>query len=704
MSAAPVLTFPCCLALLLGSTTLLPAQASPKPAPTAQEAAKVTSPSQYYLQGHLLMKDGTKKEEQGDFAGAYFKFKDARDLFDAAGEADRTWQPEIVEYRRRKIREDMERVRQAEIKRRAAGGPPSPSGIIGSAASSKDLTAEPARPASPPGPARNTPMVMEERMRGMQAQIDALTKKNEEIIQKLGSREEELRSARRDSFNAKEAEKALRQSLADAQTKLDLAAPEAKRKNENLAKRVAELEAQLGQAMTQLKSSNGKTDVLLEELEKAYGEIKDRTRERDEIRKERDQMVALISGDNGKAPEKMKIIAENQRLRKELEAAQASIVKLTSEKEADQKEIASLRTQVAGMQEQIVRFQQESEEYRQQIMALTERLDATNRRLAETGAGAVTDVEASLENKVLREIILQQMKQQAKREAARRNIMEDLLKEGVLDSLKTMGVETERVLRTLNEMASTTPLTREQRGVLSNTRLDQFLMQNGVGNLMMVQDSQTLKDGNTPPEAPGTPAAPAGETRSKSELSPELKAYANAAEEQFRQGSFNEAENQYRKILLIEPMNVHALSNLGVVQVNQGDYPEAEKTIKKALAYFYDNGPAHYLLGVIYMRQNRLDDASEEIEAAIKLNPQDPGNANSELTLGLIAAQKKQRPEAERRFKQAIALDSSNAYAHFNLAVLYATDEKMSLARQHYRLAIRHGASRDGSLDRLLGS
>ncbi len=700
MSAVPVLTFPCCLALLLGSVSLLPAQ-SPGVAAPAPISAKANSPSQLYLQGHLVMKDGTGKEAEGDFAGAYFKYKDARDYFDSAGEADRTWQPEIVEYRRRKIREDMERVRQLEIQRRAAGGAPSPSGVIGTA-SSKDLTIEPARSATVPGAARNTPLVMEERIRGMQAQIDTLTKKNEEIIQKLGSREEELRGARKTIFEAREAEKALRQSLADAQTKLDLAAPEAKRRNEALTKRVAELEGQLGQAMTQLTAANGKTDVLLEELEKAYGEIKDRTRERDELQKERDQMVALISGDGGKAPEKLKIIAENQRLKKELEAAQASIVRLTSEKEADQQEIASLRTQVAGMQEQVVRFQQESEEYRQQIVALTERLDATNRRLAETGTGAVTEVEASLENKVLREIILQQMKQQAKREAARRNIMDDLLKEGVLDSMKTLGVETERVLRTLNEMASSSPLTREQRGVLSNTRLDQFLMQNGVGNLMMVQDSEALKDGSSTPPDPS--AAPAGETRNKSQLSPELKAYANAAEDQFRQGAFNEAENQYRKILLIEPMNVHALSNLGVVQVNQGNYPEAEKTIKKALAYFYDNAPAHYLLGVIYMRQNRLDDAGEEIEAAIKLNPEDRSNANSHLILGLIAAQKKQLPEAERQFKQAIALDSSNAYAHFNLAVLYATDEKISLARQHYRLAIRHGASRDGSLDRLLGS
>ncbi len=695
MNLVSPLIAPFCLVVLLGSPGVGRAQKAPEKAVPAGVAA-ANAPSQLYLQGHLVMKDGVEKEGKGDFAGAYFKFRDARDLFDAASEADRSWQPEVVEYRRRKIREDMERVRQLEIKRRAAGGAPSPSGVVGEA-SSKEVEA--AKPAGG-GPVRNTATVMEERLRGMQAQIEALTKRNEEVVRDLGAREEELRGARGSMLDAKKSEKELRKSLADAQTSLELAAPEAKRKNESLTKRVDQLEKQLGDAMTQLAASNGKTETLLADLEKAYGEIKERTKERDDLKRERDQMEAmLVGGEGGKAPEKMKIIAENQRLKKELEAAQAAVGKLTAEKAVDLAEITSLRGQLVGVQEQLATFQQESEDYRRQILALTERLDATNLRLAQTGQGAVSEVEAGIENKVLREIILQQMKQQAKREAARRNIMDDLTREGVLDSMKHLGVETERVLRSLNDMASSVPLSKEQRGVLSNTRLDQFLMKNGVGDLMMVQDSKALQAEGTEGAAPPEAAAP-GEARSKADLSPELKAYANAAEEQFRQGSLAEAENQYRKILMIEPMNVHALSNLGVVQVNQGNYVEAEKTIKKALAYYYDNGPAHYLLGVVYMRQKQLDEAVEEINEGLKL---DPNNANAHLTLGLIGLQRRQRGEAESHFKQAIVLDSSCAYAHFNLAVLYATDDKLALARQHYRLAVRHGATRDGDLDRLLG-
>ena len=590
-------------------------------------------------------------------------------------------------------------MRKIEVQRRASGGPPSPSGVIGNA-SGKDLTIEPARPAGNSTGPRNTTVVLEERLRGMQAQIDVLTKRNEDVVTKLGASEESLRQAKGDRLAAQEAEKTLRQNLADVQTKLATAGPAAKRKNDDLTKRVAQLETQLGEAMSQLSAANSKSDGLLGELEKAYGEIRERTKERDEITRERDQMQVLLAGaDGGKAPEKMKIIADNQRLKKELETALANVTKLTTEKAADQKEIVALRGQLQGIQEQVARFQQESEDYRQQIKALTERLDETSLRLGEISAGAVPEVEAGQENKVLREIILQQMKQQAKRETARKNIMEDLAREGVLESMKNLGVETARVYRALNDMAANPPMTKEHRSVLSKTRLDQFLLKNGVGDLMMVQDSQALKDEAA--SGPGAGRGSAGETRTKEQLTPELKAYANAAEEQFLQGAFTEAETQYRKILMIEPMNVHALSNLGVVQVNQGNYAEAEKTIKKALAYFYDSGPAHYLLGVIYMHQKLYDEASEEIRDGLKL---DPTNANAYLTLGMIAAQRKKNGEAEGYFKQAIAVDSSNATAHFNLAVLYATDEKLALARQHYRLAIRYGASRDGKMDNMLGS
>jgi hypothetical protein len=115
--------------------------------PKEQARKEAKEASQLYLQGHLTMKDGSELENKKDFAGAYFKLREARDLFDEVFKTDPAWQPEIVEYRRTKIREDMERIRQMEIRRR---GPDSP-------LSKEGPPDRPKKPSAPPLPKTDNP-------------------------------------------------------------------------------------------------------------------------------------------------------------------------------------------------------------------------------------------------------------------------------------------------------------------------------------------------------------------------------------------------------------------------------------------------------------------------------------------------------------------------------------------------------------------
>lgn len=90
------------------------------PGKAARMAAQ-KSPEALYLQGYLALRDGKEKEKAGDLAGAYSKYEGARDLFDATGRLDPAWQKELVDFRRRKTGEDMERVRLLELQRRPEG-------------------------------------------------------------------------------------------------------------------------------------------------------------------------------------------------------------------------------------------------------------------------------------------------------------------------------------------------------------------------------------------------------------------------------------------------------------------------------------------------------------------------------------------------------------------------------------------------------
>src|SRR5690606_26546500 len=159
-------------------------------------------------------------------------------------------------------------------------------------------------------------------------------------------------------------------------------------------------------------------------------------------------------------------------------------------KEADRESLAALREQLKSVQNELASFRQENQDYRAQLSALTARLDETSRRLAEPAGAGLPESAAVAEHGVLREITLQPTKQQAQRERAHENLMAELNRDGVIDTMRGLGVETDTLLRALNDMATPVALTREQRGVMSNSGFEQFLSDNGLGELMVIQDSQ----------------------------------------------------------------------------------------------------------------------------------------------------------------------------------------------------------------------
>jgi tetratricopeptide (TPR) repeat protein len=680
---------------------------------TASTTASSIQPStsDTYLQGYLTMVEGDKLRKNGDFAGAYFKYRDARDTFDAVHAAEPAWNAEIIDYRRRKIREGMEEVRKLEMERRAAGGDISPSGILGPTLGPDPKNQMDGPPKIPPTdesrPPRTPSNLMEERMRGLYLQIRNLEKRNEDIIKTLGAKEEELRRASKEHIDSKANEDALRSRLIEAETKLETSDAAEKRKHQALLKKVDELEGALNLANEKLAASNAERDKMAIELADAIGEIRKLNTEVAGLRKERDQMVNLLTGAEGKGLDKLKIVEENQRLKKELAEAQQKMAQLSKEKDAGRTEIASLKDQIRTVQESLDGVKQENEEYRQQIAALTSKLDSAKKLLADSGsAGSITETEAIAENNVLREIILQQLKQQARRERARQNIMDELTREGVFDKMKELGVESETLLRSVNEMAAPVLLSKEQRDIITSTQVNKLLVGPNGKEMFAIEDSSKDKElakGGGEKETPRTetPAESSG-APDKAGLPTELKAYANAAEEHFAAGDYSAAESDFRKILFTEPQNVYALCNLGVTQIRLNNNEEAAETLLKALAYNYDDDFAHYVRGVALLRSARLDDAVEEIELGLKLNGK---NASAWHTLGMIARKRGQIEQAKKHFLKAVSLDSNCSEAHYNLAIIFATSDpaQMDAARKHYKLAISSGGARDANLDKFLG-
>ncbi len=693
----PILSAALLLAL---SVTFVPTPQALAQTPAPALQAQPT-PSDTYLQGYLTMLEGDKLLKSKDFVGAYYKYRDSRNVFDSVHTTDPGWNPDIIDYRRRKIRESMEEVRKLEVERRAAGGEISDKGLIGNVKEADPNVPNKIRqviPETDPAEApRRTGDVMEEKIRALMSQISRLEKRNEEILKTLGAREEELRKASAERLESRKSEEALRKRLIDAESRLQTADASEKRKYKELLARISDLETALGDANKKLTEANEGREKLANDLRTAQETIRSVTAERDALRRDLSQTMELLSGGEGKAPQRLKLVEENDRLKAELEAAKAKMAQLSKEKDGDKVAIATLKQQVESVQESLAAVKQENEDYRQQIAALTSKLDATRALVENSGAmpGDISDSEAIAENEVLREVILNQLKQQARREAARKNLMDELGRQGVFDKLKELGVESEILLKSVNDMAAPMQLTREQREILTSTKVNELLTSADGKELFMVDDSA---------KATPTPDLPAPSTgaRDKATLSTELKAYANSAEEHFRNGDYTSAENNFRKILVSEPQNVYALTNLGVTQLKQGQNDEACATLLKSLAYDYENDFTHFTRGVALLRSGRMEEAAEELYEGLKIKGT---NSAAWHTLGLIANKQGRRSEARDCFLKAVELDPKCAEAHFNLAVLFTlgTPPQFDTARKHYRSAISAGAGRDKGLDKLLG-
>jgi tetratricopeptide (TPR) repeat protein len=189
--------------------------------------------------------------------------------------------------------------------------------------------------------------------------------------------------------------------------------------------------------------------------------------------------------------------------------------------------------------------------------------------------------------------------------------------------------------------------------------------------------------------------------KSVSELPPGTVELVAAAQRDFSERSYEQAEQKYLEVLKHDTKNASTLANLAAIQIEMGHYEDAEKNLKAALASTPDDSFGLSLLGNLKFRQNKYDDALKALSRAAKLDPQ---NAEIQNFLGLTLSEKGMRSAAETAFRKAVILNPNYGGAQNNLAVFYLTQNPPSveLARWHYQKAISTGFPRNPDLEKLL--
>jgi tetratricopeptide (TPR) repeat protein len=92
-----------------------------------------------------------------------------------------------------------------------------------------------------------------------------------------------------------------------------------------------------------------------------------------------------------------------------------------------------------------------------------------------------------------------------------------------------------------------------------------------------------------------------------------------------RQKKYDQAEEEFRKSLKVNPESAAALNYLGYMLADRNvRLPEALELIQKAVNLEPNNGAYMDSLGWVYFRMNRLDDAVAQLRGALERGSRDP--------------------------------------------------------------------------------
>lgn len=369
--------------------------------------------------------------------------------------------------------------------------------------------------------------------------------------------------------------------------------------------------------------------------------------------------------------EMKQLLAENARLKKDLEAAQTQVASLKKDVTRKDQEIAQMRSQLTTLQTELTTLRQQSATYQTQVADLTMQL----KQLKDAKPDS-TDPKVAQENTQLREIIMRQLRSQYRQQQ---------VKDLVIAELQKMEGASADLLKQVEDLKNARMiLTPDEEKLFTDPQVKEMLGQQGIQGTLIASSGAKLANTPAPAAAPNEPAN-----------------LLDQANEAFAARKFPEAAALYEDALRAEPKNTSALVGLGFARQREGKFPEAEAALKKCLAIEPDNEPAAFHLGVTYFKQQRWNDAMGSFEKSLSKNSQ---NASARHYLGIVATKLSLMERAEREFKTALAIDPNYGEAHFNLAVLYVTWDppQWDKAQAEYDEALKKGVQADTALEKLL--
>ena len=668
--------------------------------------AQSDDPSEVFLKAYMTSQQGEKLEHDNQLQAALAKFRFAGSLLEELRKTHANWQPAIVDYRSRKIGENILRVQGklgtqkdlAAATSPAPGvsnppvlptkpGPPEPSVQI-----SRPPVAQNQAPVPPPEPSasvasdaaiKEATKKLQDKVDQLQAELeksrnqhDAVVQEKESLNGKLQETNTKLQQAQSELEKTKGAETEARSQLASAEESLKKIAGSDRtdtKKQEALRAEIAQLKKALASAEKGRAAAEKEKEA---ESEKVTA-----------VTKERNQLLAELKNAKQAQERVQVLVTENTDLKTKLALAEKTVREISEDKPKKEQEVAEVKRQVEQLRQQLAASQKQNKEFEVTVADLRSQLEEASTELEKaklTGANAAETARLIQENEMLRRIVMRERQEEARREQAKKLMLAEFEK---------LQIKSDTLNQQIELLAQpVTKLTEAELALLRQpvVAVSDVNAANSQATFALAKQGPTKSGPSGPTVQTTAPAVP-----------DELAPLAREAKENFDKGKYRAAERQYQQILTKAPNNLYSLSNLGVVYFRTGKWKAAELTLKKAVALAPKDEFAHTTLGIVYYRQSKFDDAITALTTALGINPK---SATAHNYLGITASQKGWQEAAVKEMLDAIAVNPDYADAHFNLAVVYATGEPPATekAKQHYVKATSLGAEPDPALEKLL--
>jgi tetratricopeptide (TPR) repeat protein len=151
-----------------------------------------------------------------------------------------------------------------------------------------------------------------------------------------------------------------------------------------------------------------------------------------------------------------------------------------------------------------------------------------------------------------------------------------------------------------------------------------------------------------------------------------------------------QAEETFRKAIEVDPDNVEILRKLIYLAAESGRLDEAETRARRVLELAPHESGSHNDLGEVLRQKGKFDEAIQSYRKALELKPNAPGVLNN---IAIIQAMRGQHAQAEKTFRTLVDLAAKDTRINpinflVNLAMVCNKQSKLDDAEKFYRQAL----------------